>query len=617
MQLLRNLTLAPARNPLDNNMEIKGRSFGFAVRFANAYAARFAGPGRTVVIVPCARGQTYLIPPVPGIRPPISANTTWDPDLEGSLFHQCVDRVNRLAANGNVRLVAFLWSQGENNVYCRLYGSLANCSADSIAPKYSALMVHLVHSFRMLVNLPGALTVPFITNTIQSPGNTTSCSMRMKSGYCQEGVAQAQLSLPSVIPNLYIVNTRGPWFPCDTPLNITSNCTPIFPQYGACCYDVHFGPMQLRWIADHMFDLYVTTRRSDPTNTPTPSRSAQTTQSPTPSPSFIPLLPPGIYDVIILAGQSNAVGRAQGYGDSPLPNVMQLLRNLTLAPARNPLDNNMEIKGRSFGFAVRFANAYAARFAGPGRTVVIVPCARGQTYLIPPVPGIRPPISANTTWDPDLEGSLFHQCVDRVNRLAANGNVRLVAFLWSQGENNVYCRLYGSLANCSADSIAPKYSALMVHLVHSFRMLVNLPGALTVPFITNTIQSPGNTTSCSMRMKSGYCQEGVAQAQLSLPSVIPNLYIVNTRGPWFPCDTPLNITSNCTPIFPQYGACCYDVHFGPMQLRWIADHMFDLYVTARRSDPTSTPSPTCTHTPLHTYTNLRSAENTRPRTPPR
>eukprot|EP00276_Gloeochaete_wittrockiana_P013658 CAMPEP_0184332524 /NCGR_PEP_ID=MMETSP1089-20130417/1684_1 /TAXON_ID=38269 ORGANISM="Gloeochaete wittrockiana, Strain SAG46.84" /NCGR_SAMPLE_ID=MMETSP1089 /ASSEMBLY_ACC=CAM_ASM_000445 /LENGTH=346 /DNA_ID=CAMNT_0026655929 /DNA_START=82 /DNA_END=1119 /DNA_ORIENTATION=- len=297
-----------------------------------------------------------------------------------------------------------------------------------------------------------------------------------------------------------------------------------------------------------------------------------------------PMLPNDNYDVIVLAGQSNAKGVASGYGpNAPLLNVLQLLQNGSLAPAREPLSNvGIDLKHTpgQHGFAVRFANAYALKYASLDRKVVIVPCARNNTGLIP---FQRRNISE--TWAPSA--SLFLNCVRRVNSLQGP-NSRLVAFLWSQGESDVQCLVYGSSV-CSLSLVAKGYLPHIIQLVRAFRTQVLLPGSSSVPFILNTIYSPFEAFACADNpLRKTTCIDGIIAAQKMLPLFSPEVYVVDTNGPWFPCDYPVRTTKNCTLIVPKYGNCCYVVHFGPTQTAYIADRMFELYeqavtVTRKRS----------------------------------
>mmetsp|Transcript_25826 Transcript_25826/g.43206 ORF Transcript_25826/g.43206 Transcript_25826/m.43206 type:complete len:353 (-) Transcript_25826:374-1432(-) len=290
-----------------------------------------------------------------------------------------------------------------------------------------------------------------------------------------------------------------------------------------------------------------------------------------------PMLPNDNYDVIVLAGQSNAKGVASGYGpNAPLLNVLQLLQNGSLAPAREPLSNvGIDLKHTpgQHGFAVRFANAYALKYASLDRKVVIVPCARNNTGLIP---FQRRNISE--TWAPSA--SLFLNCVRRVNSLQGP-NSRLVAFLWSQGEADASCMLYGSRV-CSSSLVTKGYLPHLIRLVRAFRTQVLLPGAASVPFLLNTLSTPSHPLSCAANPSAtGRCFNGIIAAQKKLPLYSSAVYVVDTNGPWFPCDYPTAPKGgNCTLIPPQFGHCCYEIHFGPKQMAYIADRMFELYEKA-------------------------------------
>eukprot|EP00276_Gloeochaete_wittrockiana_P005538 CAMPEP_0184649026 /NCGR_PEP_ID=MMETSP0308-20130426/6303_1 /TAXON_ID=38269 /ORGANISM="Gloeochaete witrockiana, Strain SAG 46.84" /LENGTH=267 /DNA_ID=CAMNT_0027081419 /DNA_START=459 /DNA_END=1262 /DNA_ORIENTATION=+ len=221
---------------------------GFAVRFANAYARKYATTGRKLVIVPCARNNTGLVP-FPRLR-----NITWEP--RGQLFLSCLRRVHSLRGP-NSRLVAFLWSQGEADASCMLYGSRV-CSSSLVTKGYLPHLIRLVRAFRTQVLLPGAASVPFLLNTLSTPSHPLSCAANPSAtGRCFNGIIAAQKKLPLYSSAVYVVDTNGPWFPCDYPTAPKGgNCTLIPPQFGHCCYEIHFGPKQMAYIADRMFELY-------------------------------------------------------------------------------------------------------------------------------------------------------------------------------------------------------------------------------------------------------------------------------------------------------------------------------------------------------------------------
>jgi len=279
------------------------------------------------------------------------------------------------------------------------------------------------------------------------------------------------------------------------------------------------------------------------------------------------------FDIIIVAGQSNAVGSADSPGDRPLNNVFQLLQNGSVARAIDPLDNYQKVIRQWSGFAVRFANLYAARFPYPGRSVLIVPCSLGNTSL-------------REDWNPVANGPIFRRTIQRISAIRGDSSSRVVAFLWVQGENDAKTSL-------SRAQLFRTHAALLARLILLFRKAVKLrvrnvtwpndPTVLptiTTPFILAEIQHPDSSLSCTTR-RLGRCVEGINDA-IRQSSSIPRVSVVRTlyeSGRLIPCDT------SCVGQFfgnvldrPTNGTCRYCVHYGPRQQRWIADRMFEKYI---------------------------------------
>jgi hypothetical protein len=151
------------------------------------------------------------------------------------------------------------------------------------------------------------------------------------------------------------------------------------------------------------------------------------------------------YDVIILAGQSNA----RGIGEGPYTNVdtsqdyriFQIGRyesqNLQIIPASDVLQNwDYTPQFADIGFAMTFAREYAKSSLASGRNILIIPAAHGGSSII--------------DWNPDnvagapfcgqqnLSIALYSDMKSRIAAaLAAPGANRIVAFLWQQGEEDI------------------------------------------------------------------------------------------------------------------------------------------------------------------------------------
>ena len=153
------------------------------------------------------------------------------------------------------------------------------------------------------------------------------------------------------------------------------------------------------------------------------------------------------YDIVIVAGQSNAVGRGTGPFDDRFAstNIDARIQQLGRIGAENmqviPIGyvsqgvkydglqhwgfGDSEDRRTRMGFALSFARMYVKKQLAPGRTVLIVPAAYGGTTI--------------ARWVNDsAELPLYSDMVARTQAaLALPGENRLVAFLWSQGEQDV------------------------------------------------------------------------------------------------------------------------------------------------------------------------------------
>jgi hypothetical protein len=155
------------------------------------------------------------------------------------------------------------------------------------------------------------------------------------------------------------------------------------------------------------------------------------------------------YDVIVVAGQSNAVGR--GLGDvvekpvylQEVNRVFQLGRfgadDGNIIPASEPLQHWGQVPGKNpdrKGFAYPLALRYAHHGLAKQRKVLLVPVARGSTTIL--------------LWDREQQGFthagiddsgptiLWDDMVRRTRQaLESHPGNRLVAVLWHQGEADI------------------------------------------------------------------------------------------------------------------------------------------------------------------------------------
>jgi hypothetical protein len=144
------------------------------------------------------------------------------------------------------------------------------------------------------------------------------------------------------------------------------------------------------------------------------------------------------YDLILIAGQSNAVGFGCG-PYTPLhaeqdPLIDQIKPDLSIIPASDPLWHNDGTNKVGFGLA--FARLYAQESLAPNRRVLIVPVARGATSIL--------------EWNKADEGldfsstglpsspELWSKMITRLDAAlaAGSGTNRVAAVLWQQGESD-------------------------------------------------------------------------------------------------------------------------------------------------------------------------------------
>lgn len=168
------------------------------------------------------------------------------------------------------------------------------------------------------------------------------------------------------------------------------------------------------------------------------------------------------YDVFLLAGQSNMVGRgAPGNAtlDAIDPMAFQWGRfggnDGRIIPATARLDHNDSLRLDRVGLGLAFAKAYLTA-TGRARRVLLVPTARGGTSF-----------SANE-WNPG--DALFEDAVARANAaMRSHPDNRFQGILWHQGEADV-----GRLSTTA-------YATALDRLIYRFRGRVT--GAATAPFI--------------------------------------------------------------------------------------------------------------------------------------
>ncbi|MBX3033793.1 MAG: DUF4214 domain-containing protein [Bdellovibrionaceae bacterium] len=138
--------------------------------------------------------------------------------------------------------------------------------------------------------------------------------------------------------------------------------------------------------------------------------------------------PNDVYDIIVIAGQSNAAGSGLGSIKDDRSRDSQIFQigrfeddNLKVVPATDALQNwNFAPNWPWQGFTTSFAREYVKK--NPGRKVLIVPTAKGATSIL--------------QWE--NSGELYSDMKMRVlHALSLNPENRVVAFLWHQGETDI------------------------------------------------------------------------------------------------------------------------------------------------------------------------------------
>lgn len=126
--------------------------------------------------------------------------------------------------------------------------------------------------------------------------------------------------------------------------------------------------------------------------------------------------------IIILAGQSNMVGRATFDGGTTHPAiVVQYNQAGQFVPATNPLDH-VDPQVGDMGLDISFTQDYLANNPNVYE-LILVPCADGGTGF------------NNNNWNPG--DGLYEAMVTRVNEVVAAKPESIVkAFLWHQGESD-------------------------------------------------------------------------------------------------------------------------------------------------------------------------------------
>jgi len=181
--------------------------------------------------------------------------------------------------------------------------------------------------------------------------------------------------------------------------------------------------------------------------------------------------------VFVLAGQSNMAGRGLPVpAEKPTPGILQITR-LGITPAVDPLNAEQGV-----GPGLTFAKAI--KKARPDITIILVPCAKGATWM--------------RQWE---RGQfLYNRCVKRAR--AAHGIVKGVLF--AQGESDA-----------QLSDVAGKWRSRFERFSRQFRVSLHAP---RVPFIYTVL---GRTTQPHRFHAWGAVQRAQRAAHVSHGMAVP------------------------------------------------------------------------------------------------
>ncbi|MCT7982833.1 sialate O-acetylesterase [Laspinema sp. A4] len=168
--------------------------------------------------------------------------------------------------------------------------------------------------------------------------------------------------------------------------------------------------------------------------------------------------------LFILAGQSNMVGYRSTMDDLP-PDLQQLQSSVlwydrqdewvTLQAPTEPLPFSQGVaNSQGFGPEITLAATISTHFNQP---IALVKYAQNGTNL-------------ETQWNPYIEGSLYHQMLDRVQQAIADLSslgyqVEIAGFFWMQGESDAKSDRY----------MASNYAQNFTHFISRLRQDLNQP----------------------------------------------------------------------------------------------------------------------------------------------
>ncbi len=246
------------------------------------------------------------------------------------------------------------------------------------------------------------------------------------------------------------------------------------------------------------------------------------------------------FDIVILAGQSNA--ESSGFGDvenpyEPNERIWFLNSDFTISAAAETTVRN-EIRGN---FALPFARRYLdGGLLEAGRELLILRCAVGGTGFL------------DNRWKPTDD--LFLRMMEMIRTaLELNPANRLVAFLWHQGETD-------ALFHASYDT----HHAHLTALVRLVRTGFAVP---ELPFIA------GDFVQEWKEENSAICAP-VVEAIRAVCREYPHACFVETDG----------LTSNHIDLTRPYpfGDVMDNIHFSRKSLYTLGERYFDAFLSCRQ-----------------------------------
>lgn len=243
--------------------------------------------------------------------------------------------------------------------------------------------------------------------------------------------------------------------------------------------------------------------------------------------------PISIVDVVLLAGQSNADGRALSSGLPPelrreLPEVMLYAHAFGAPPNPDgslgklgPLaSGRTQFPAGGFGPEISLGHALAAHYAKiPGRAVAIIKYAKGGSSLYK---DWRPGGDATTKGD-GPHYVTFQRVVrdglSALRRVRPGAEFRFVAFVWVQGETDI----------ANGDAVAESYAANLATFVTDVRQTFMSPA---LPFLFNRLSA--NQHALSKPASKDYPRYLVLRdKQNEAASKLENVTMIDTDAPDF------------------------------------------------------------------------------------